>query len=134
MTLKWKLKEKYVCAALLRSINIATRCGTEVSSDGRPVEYRCGRKRRAVLSNYKADVHEAWQFENEMYSNTFVLVVAFTASFSNFRSSKSHHRPTVKQHLQIFAPQNIGDRDRWWRGVAVTSLGVSTRLLYVGPG
>jgi len=25
--------------------------------------------------------------------------------------------------------------DSWWRrGVAVTSLGVSTRLLYIGPG
>jgi len=26
------------------------------------------------------------------------------------------------------------DMARWWHGEAVTSLGVSTKLLYVGPG
>jgi len=54
-----------------------TGCGTQLPRDGRPVEYRCrpllnageifavvqfrDEKRPAVLSNYNADVHEAWQ-------------------------------------------------------------------------
>ena len=37
------------------------RCGMEVPHDGRPAKYRCGKKRCAVLSKYKANVNEAWQ-------------------------------------------------------------------------
>jgi len=44
---------------LLHRAAIIRRCGTEVLRDGRPAEYRCGKKRRAVLSNYKTDVYEA---------------------------------------------------------------------------
>jgi len=48
-----------------------------------------------------------------MYTNpgSYVLVFAFAAFFSNYRSSKSHHRPNVGQNLQIFTPQNEGDTD-----------------------
>ena len=44
--------------------------------------------------------------------NTFVLVFRFAVLFSNYTSSKSHHRQTVGQNRQIFAPQNVGDTDR----------------------
>jgi len=36
----------------------------------------------------------------------------FAALFSNYTSSKSHHRPTVGQNWQIIAPQSVGDTDR----------------------
>ena len=71
------------------------------------------KSRRAVLSNYKADVYEAWQLwlERNVVGRIFVLVVRFAASFSNYTSSKSHCRPTVGQNLQIFAAQNVQDTD-----------------------
>jgi len=44
--------------------------------------------------------------------NTFVLVFRFAVLLSNYTRSKSHHRQTVGQNWQIFAPQNVGDTDR----------------------
>ena len=55
-------------------------------------------KRRAVFSNYKADVYEAWQLwlERDVVKRS-CFNFRFAAWFSNCTSSKSHHRPTVGQ-------------------------------------
>jgi len=49
---------------------------------------------------------------SHIISYALVLVFLFAASFSNYTSSKSHHRPIVGKNLQIFAPQKLGDTDR----------------------
>ena len=49
---------------------------------------------------------------SHIISYALVLVFLFAASFSNYTSSKSHHRPIVGKNLQIFAPQNVREADR----------------------
>jgi len=60
------------------------------------------------VSNYKADVYEAWQLWSE---RDVVKCICFSFSIlqSRFQITQvqSHHCPTVGQNLQIFALQML---------------------------
>jgi len=88
----------------------------------RPAESRCGlwsivilvqfrdeKDRRAVLSNYKADVYETWQLWLE---RDVVKRICFTFSIPclvfKLHEFKFEKLPNCGETLQIFAPENVG--------------------------